>query len=207
MSDPADHFYYSHTPAGIAFMEERRESIASDQTLLKDDILSSTEGQQMVKEKQAEAEEDYALAVRTLRTAKHDAATCPDDQDWWYQWMVELHEAQVKRLKGKIWRWRMLQRMDEDGMVEVGQQAGGFNLEAIKAVPVDSLMPYGPVWRSEKRWTYRCPVHNEKTASMVYYRDQNTWHCFGCGEGGSVIDLVMKMENINFIEACRRLTS
>ena len=48
-----------------------------------------------------------------------------------------------------------------------------------------------------------CPFHNEKTPSFKAY--PNKWHCFGCGEGGTVIDFVMKIENCNFDAACRKL--
>lgn len=33
----------------------------------------------------------------------------------------------------------------------------------------------------EVRMKCRCPVHNEKTASFLYDRDQYRCHCFGCG--------------------------
>ena len=50
----------------------------------------------------------------------------------------------------------------------------------------------------------RCPFHNEKTASFRVYPD-NTFHCFGCGAHGDVITFVMKIQNISFNEACRKL--
>jgi hypothetical protein len=152
--------------------------------------------------------------VRTLRHLKTEAAKCPDDQDWWYAWQIEQYEGSgnyrgwLRLKKSKIWRWRMKLRIDEEGMsLTDDHQSAAFNLDAIKEVPIDSLIPYGPTWRSDQRWTYRCPVHNEKTASFVWYRTQNSWHCFGCNQGGSVIDLLIKIENIDFATACRRLTS
>ena len=37
-----------------------------------------------------------------------------------------------------------------------------------------------------------CPLHGEKTPSLKVYADpQRGWHCFGCGRGGTVIDLCM----------------
>jgi DNA primase len=39
----------------------------------------------------------------------------------------------------------------------------------------------------------------------MVYPQSNSWHCFGCKAGGSVIDLVMAMEGIDFIEACNKL--
>mgnify|MGYP001470473219 CR=1 FL=1 len=50
-----------------------------------------------------------------------------------------------------------------------------------------------------------CPFHDEKTPSFNVRPSYGTFHCFGCGEGGSVIDFVMKIENIGFVEAVQRL--
>jgi DNA primase len=50
-----------------------------------------------------------------------------------------------------------------------------------------------------------CPFHEEKTPSLSVRPSHGTFHCFGCGEGGSVIDFVMKIEVIGFVEAVERL--
>lgn len=51
-----------------------------------------------------------------------------------------------------------------------------------------------------------CPFHGEKTASMKVYDGDRGWHCFGCHEGGSVIDFVMKMFGLSFVDAEKRLS-
>ncbi len=48
-----------------------------------------------------------------------------------------------------------------------------------------------------------CPFHSEKTPSFAVYC-QN-FYCYGCAEGGSVIDLVMKLDNIDFLDAIKKL--
>ncbi|MCC5910468.1 MAG: DNA primase [Clostridiaceae bacterium] len=50
-----------------------------------------------------------------------------------------------------------------------------------------------------------CPFHNEKTPSFNVSREKQFFKCFGCGEGGDVIGFVMKMENLDFIEAVKLL--
>lgn len=52
----------------------------------------------------------------------------------------------------------------------------------------------------------RCPFHGEKTASMKVYDGERGWHCFGCHEGGSVIDFVMKLFGLSFVDAEKRLS-
>jgi DNA primase len=50
-----------------------------------------------------------------------------------------------------------------------------------------------------------CPFHDEKSPSMNVRPTHGTFHCFGCGEGGGVIDFVMKIEHVGFVEAVERL--
>jgi DNA primase len=50
-----------------------------------------------------------------------------------------------------------------------------------------------------------CPFHDEKTPSFNVRPTHGTFHCFGCGEGGSVVDFVMKIEHLGFVEAVERL--
>lgn len=52
-----------------------------------------------------------------------------------------------------------------------------------------------------------CPFHDgDRTASLKIYDDENTWYCFGCGEHGDVISLVMRLDGVGFMEACKRLS-
>jgi len=50
-----------------------------------------------------------------------------------------------------------------------------------------------------------CPFHNEKTPSFTVSPDKNIWHCFGCGTGGNLFNFLMKIENLEFMEAVKRL--
>ncbi|AKL95723.1 DNA primase DnaG [Clostridium aceticum] len=50
-----------------------------------------------------------------------------------------------------------------------------------------------------------CPFHNEKTPSFHINKEKQWFKCFGCGEGGDVIGFIMKIENLDFIEAVKIL--
>ena len=52
-----------------------------------------------------------------------------------------------------------------------------------------------------------CPFHNEKTPSFHVNLSKQFYHCFGCGEHGSAIDFVMKIESLSFIDACNYLVN
>lgn len=51
-----------------------------------------------------------------------------------------------------------------------------------------------------------CPFHYERTPSFVIYKKSNKFHCFSCGEGGDSIHFMMKLYNIDFKSAVRRLS-
>jgi len=52
-----------------------------------------------------------------------------------------------------------------------------------------------------KDYVMCCPFHEEETASMKITPSNNLFHCFGCDEGGSVIDWVMKTQGVSFRHA------
>lgn len=51
----------------------------------------------------------------------------------------------------------------------------------------------------------RCPFHNDSKPSMQIYPGKRGWFCFVCNEGGSVIDFVMRLFGLNFLDACKKL--
>jgi hypothetical protein len=50
-----------------------------------------------------------------------------------------------------------------------------------------------------------CPFHNEKHASFFTYTRSNTYHCFGCGAHGDVINLTMELYSTDFKGAVKIL--
>ena len=50
-----------------------------------------------------------------------------------------------------------------------------------------------------------CPFHEEVEGSFTVYADSERFHCFGCGEGGDVLDFVRRAEGLSLPEAIRRL--
>lgn len=50
-----------------------------------------------------------------------------------------------------------------------------------------------------------CPFHDERSPSFNVRPQVGRYHCFGCGEGGDVIDFVMKVDGLAFGEAVEYL--
>jgi DNA primase len=70
---------------------------------------------------------------------------------------------------------------------------------------VEVIGGYFPLKRAGTAFKALCPFHQEKTPSFTVNPQRQRYHCFGCGEGGSVFDFVAKFENVDFPTAARRL--
>jgi len=62
-----------------------------------------------------------------------------------------------------------------------------------------------PLKRNGANHVALCPFHREKTPSFNVSPQRQSFHCFGCHKGGDVFTWVREYENLNFMEAVRRL--
>ena len=69
----------------------------------------------------------------------------------------------------------------------------------------DLIARYVTLNRKGDRFWGLCPFHDEKTPSFTVVPDRGFFHCFGCGQSGSIFDFVMEMENLSFVEAVEKL--
>ena len=71
---------------------------------------------------------------------------------------------------------------------------------------LDLVKEYVPtVKRSGTSYKACCPFHQEKTPSFTISPDKGLYYCFGCQTGGDIFDFLMKIENMSFNEALRKL--
>ncbi|MFV7771634.1 CHC2 zinc finger domain-containing protein [Shewanella marisflavi] len=66
---------------------------------------------------------------------------------------------------------------------------------------VNMVGKYVPLKKAGKEFIGCCPFHEEKTPSFSVNDQKGICKCFGCGEGGNIIDFVMKYQSISFVEA------
>ena len=72
---------------------------------------------------------------------------------------------------------------------------------------VEVIGLYFPLKRAGVNFKALCPFHQEKTASFTVSPSRQTFHCFGCGAGGSVFRFVMDYEHTDFPSAVRKLAA
>ena len=72
---------------------------------------------------------------------------------------------------------------------------------------VEVIGSYFPLKRAGATFKALCPFHQEKTPSFHVSPQRQTFHCFGCGAGGSVFRFVMDYEHIDFPSAVRKLAA
>lgn len=70
---------------------------------------------------------------------------------------------------------------------------------------VEVASEYMTLTRSGDRYRGLCPFHREDTPSFFISADKQLYHCFGCGAGGNIINFVMNIENLDFIDAVKLL--
>lgn len=82
------------------------------------------------------------------------------------------------------------------------------DIQQLKCLSIrDYLSRWGiqPARENTRCGFYLSPFRAEHTSSFKVDYAQNLWCDFGTGEGGSIIDLVMRMENCDFMQAVQSL--
>lgn len=90
-------------------------------------------------------------------------------------------------------------------MTKGGLSAEFLDLLKSKNDIVDVASRYMTLNRRGGNFWACCPFHSEKTPSFSIKQDAQFYKCFGCGESGNVISLVMKTENVDFLTAVEML--
>ena len=66
---------------------------------------------------------------------------------------------------------------------------------------IDIVSDHVTLKQSGKNFLGLCPFHQEKTPSFTVNEEKQIYKCFGCGDGGTVFNFLMKQESLTFPEA------
>ena len=138
----------------------------------------------------------------TMEVFRKKAAVCPDDQDWLFELTIKMGNNITDKLQKKIKRFSFRNSVLRGDKVE----SESFDLERIKEVPMEYIMPSKPTYTSSSRDRYSCPMHNEKTPSCDVYKDTNRVFCHGCNYSADNIQLYMDLNKVDFQTACGYLS-
>lgn len=105
---------------------------------------------------------------------------------------TEQHIARLKRLLMVARGRKPKGRLSEEQI----QQA--------LAVPIENLINQ-PLRKSGKALVGLCPLHNEKHPSFYIYLETNSCWCYGCNQGGDIINFVKLLHGYSFKEAVQYL--
>lgn len=70
---------------------------------------------------------------------------------------------------------------------------------------VSVISEYVSLRKAGRSWVGLCPFHSEKTGSFHVNPEKQFFYCFGCSVGGDVFSFIMKRENLEFLDAARKL--
>ncbi len=70
---------------------------------------------------------------------------------------------------------------------------------------VDYVSKYVKLKRVGRDYSGLCPFHREKSPSFHVSGEKQLFHCFGCGASGNLVQFVMRMESLDFVEALKLL--
>jgi len=125
-------------------------------------------------------------------------------QDIYKEWGNDSYSESLAEVEQKMKKLSFnLSLMDEKKTVSTNS-VNESDIAKAKEVPITNFFT-GRLHKHNKLAVGKCPFHNEKTGSFTIYLNQNTFYCYGCSAGGTVIDFVMRVQNLDFLSAVKYL--
>lgn len=116
---------------------------------------------------------------------------------WVHDLIADLHKKRMTSVRKRIAKWKRWIKVHEKRFDDSFQE----KIEDAHRVPILDVHEFRKLYQSSKRSKALCPLHQEKTPSFTIYHTTNSWYCFGCGKGGSVVHLIKELHGFNFKEA------
>lgn len=70
---------------------------------------------------------------------------------------------------------------------------------------LDVISEFVPLKRAGRGYMGVCPFHNDKGPSLSVSQDKQLYHCFGCGASGNSVGFIMRIRNLDYIDAIKYL--
>lgn len=123
------------------------------------------------------------------------------EQVWQWRWLIANTEKRIQEYEKQIKRFAYLKRIctghEKKKSIDIQAIKENTNIEDVLGNAKKKLA---------HTLTFICPFHNEKNPSFVWYKKQNSGHCFSCGKHGDVIDIAMTLWQCDFVSACKKLS-
>jgi hypothetical protein len=123
------------------------------------------------------------------------------DMDWFYKMKIEKSKSAANKITKSLTGWQIKMKIIAG---ELDIRRVGPDLNQLKLVPISNFLAE-PKIRGHNTLHYLAPWRSETHPSLVVYTKDNRWWDFGEGSGGSVIDLVMRIEGLDFKQALKYL--
>jgi DNA primase len=70
---------------------------------------------------------------------------------------------------------------------------------------VEVISEFVPLKKSGRNYMGVCPFHSDKGPSLSVSMEKQLYHCFGCGASGNVIGFIMRLRNLEYLDAIKLL--
>ena len=153
-------------------------------------------------EKDLQLRNEAFLQVQVLEDQSQEAPIDLSDavikgvHDVLYRYPIEALETEISRAKHEY-----TMSMAELGVLK--EPESKYDFDKIKQYPIKEFI--SRFTTINRKGQAICPIHREKTASLHIYEKTNSWFCFGCQKGGSIIDFMMELNQYSLKEALEDL--
>jgi len=121
---------------------------------------------------------------------------------FWREWVKVNEGEELLKTEKYITRLKILQSVGK-GRILKGWLTEE-DIQRARSVPIENIINQ-PLKKVGKILIGLCPLHNEKHPSFRIYTETNSCWCYGCNQGGDVINFAMLLHGLSFPEAVRQL--
>lgn len=140
--------------------------------------------------------------IKAITKAHLPAREMADDDEMSVDniWLHINHLAITKKIEPMV---RIIKRIDGRRRQRCGQDITDSMIEQAREYSIIQLFKE-QTGQPVRHKMARCPFHPDDTASLSLGK-YNRYNCFGCDAKGDTIDLYMKLNGVNFIQAVKEL--